>query len=75
MEHYKDLGGESGIRNYEMTQDSIKIEFKDGSLYLYNRKRPGLAAVMLMQKLAIRGRGLNSFINTNVQKQYAAKLR
>lgn len=75
MERYKNLGGTSGGVRYEIAGDAITVEFQDGSAYLYNSIKPGLRAVQQMQQLARTGRGLNSFINTNIRKNYARKLR
>ena len=74
MEIYKNLGGDSGVTRYELGQTDIKVGFRDGSLYLYNHLRPGLATVEQMKALAISGSGLNSFISRTVRKNYAAKL-
>lgn len=74
MEIYKNLGGDSGVTRYELGQSDIKVGFRDGSLYLYNQLRPGLATVEQMKALAIAGSGLNSFISRTVRKNYAEKL-
>jgi len=68
------LDGDSGVVTYEIGQTDIKVGFEDGSLYLYNHVRPGLAAVERMKVLAASGRGLNGFISRTVRKNYAAKL-
>lgn len=75
MERYLNLGGDSGVRLYASGDDSITVQFSDGSVYLYNYQRPGQAAVEKMKELAQAGRGLNSYINRFVGKRYAAKLR
>ena len=60
---------------YEIGADSITVEFGDGSIYLYNYTATGQRNVEHMKALAEGGRGLNSFINTDVRKAYARKLR
>ena len=75
MERYKNLGGDSGVSAYEIGDDYIKVEFNDGSLYLYNYGSAGSHNIEHMKTLAVNGRGLNGFINTNVKKKYASKLR
>lgn len=75
MERYRNLSGDSNVANYEIGIDYIKVEFKDGSLYLYNHSSTGKPDIDQMKKLALSGEGLNSFINTKVKKRYAAKLR
>ena len=75
MKRYKNLSGSSGVTGYEMSDDAITVYFQDGSAYLYNAVKPGLLTVQELQKLAEHGRGLNSFINLRVNKNYARKLR
>ncbi|RQQ32296.1 hypothetical protein DF118_12770 [Burkholderia stagnalis] len=75
MDQYKNLNGDSGVIAYEISDDAIKVEFKDKSLYLYNYSVPGRHHVDSMKKHAIAGRGLNGYINSDVRKQYAARLR
>ncbi len=75
MKTYKNRSGESGVRAYSYDSDSISVQFKDGSIYVYNRVRPGFAVVNRMIELAESGIGLNSFINTYVRKNYARKVR
>jgi hypothetical protein len=75
MQHYQNLGGDSGISAYEISAESITVQFKDGAVYLYNYASPGMADVEEMKSLAERGSGLNAFISTTVKKRYAAKLR
>lgn len=75
METYQNYGGSSGISGYEIGDDYIVVQFNDGSQYLYNYSVTGQRNVEEMKTLAIEGEGLNSFINTNVRKRYAKKLR
>ena len=75
MERYKNLGGDSGVSHYEISDSAIKIQFKDGAMYLYNNNKPGLSYVEQMKILALRGQGLNSLISRAIRKNYAAKLK
>jgi len=75
MERYKNLGGDSGVVAYEIGDDSIKVAFSDGSLYLYSYGSAGHHNIEKMKELAGAGSGLNNFINTNVRNKYASKLR
>jgi len=70
MERYKNLGGDSGIFAYEIGSDYIRIQFDDGSVYLYTYSSAGSHNIDEMKKLAKRGRGLHSFINNNVRYKY-----
>jgi len=75
MEHYRNLGGYSGVAAYEIGDDYIKVRFLDGSIYLYNHQSTGRDDIEHMKKLAQNGQGLNSFITRVVKKRYAAKIR
>ena len=75
MERYKNLGGKSGVAAYEIGNDSITVQFHDGAIYLYNNQKPGSVNVERMKSLAISGQGLNSFISSDIKKNYIAKLR
>lgn len=75
MENYKNLGGDSNVAAYEIGSDSIKVQFRDGSLYTYTYQSAGQSNIEQMKTLAIAGQGLNSFINRVVKKNYATKSR
>ena len=75
MQHYKNIGGNSGVTAYEIGADSITVQFKDGATYLYTYGSAGRDAIERMKLLAVAGSGLNSFISTTVKKGYARKLR
>jgi hypothetical protein len=75
MEKYKNIGGASGVSGYEIKGDSITVQFTDGSAYLYNAQSTGAGNLAELQRLAMLGQGLNSFITRFVRKNYAAKLR
>ncbi len=75
MTQYPNLSGESNIVSYEIAEDSIHVVFKSGTHrnYIYNHVRPGRAMVERMKTLAVQGRGLNSYISTTVQHNFAGK--
>jgi hypothetical protein len=75
MERYGNLNGDSGVVAFEIRAGSILVEFTDNSQYLYDASKPGPAAVSELQKLARAGRGLNSYINRFIGKNYARKIR
>lgn len=75
MERYANRGGDSNVVAYEIEQSSIKVQFGDGSIYLYTGQSAGAANLEHMKQLAIAGQGLNSFIGKVVRKGYASKLR
>jgi hypothetical protein len=74
MQNYLNLNGDSGISRYENGNNFIKVEFSDGSVYLYDYSAPGQSQVEDMKRLAKEGRGLNSYIGKFVRRNYAAKL-
>lgn len=75
MQRYLNAGGDSGVTRFEIGQDSIAVEFRDGAVYLYNHASAGSSNIEQMKQLALCGRGLNSFINRHARKAYAARLR
>ena len=74
MERYKNLGRDSGISAYEIGNDSIKIQFSSGAVYLYTYSSAGRANIEEMKSLAVAGKGLNSYIMHNVREKYESKL-
>ena len=75
MIQYKNLAGNSGVYGYETSSDSITVEFKTGSIYLYTIISAGAANILQMQRLAVAGKGLGTFINTTVRDRYAKRIR
>jgi hypothetical protein len=75
MERYANRGGDSNVVAYEIEPSSIKVQFGDGSIYLYTSQSAGAANLEHMKHLANAGQGLNSFIGRVVRKGYASKLR
>lgn len=75
MTPYRNLGGNSNVVSYEVTEDSILVVFKSGTYrnYLYDANRPGKMVVERMKALASQGRGLNSYISSVVKEGYARK--
>ncbi len=75
MEPYANLGGDSGVFEYEDGQVFIRVQFNDGVIYLYTYASAGSDSIEHMKCLANQGQGLNSFIKTSVRKSYARKER
>ena len=75
MERYKNLSGDSNVVAYELGQGSITVQFATGThrTYLYDSVRPGPAMVTEMRRLAVAGRGLNSYIGRVVKGGYSGK--
>jgi len=74
MEKYKNLKGDSGVQSYKIGSDFIIVHFKNDGSYLYNYDIPGSSHVERMKKLAIKGKGLSTYISTTVKKKFAEKI-
>jgi hypothetical protein len=72
---YENFGGNSGVFAHKIDQESITIEFDDGSMYLYDVHSTSTENITEMQRLAIAGKGLNSYISRVGRKEYAEKIR
>jgi len=71
MERYKNLGGDSGVSHYEIGSDYIDVKFSGTfRTYTYSYSKAGSSHVEQMKVLAIRGSGLNSYINKYVKYSY-----
>ena len=69
---YANLSGNSGVAEYEIGNDYIKVRFRhEAAVYVYNDAAPGPAAVRRMQALAVQGQGLSTYISQYVGKNYA----
>lgn len=76
MVPYKNRSGTSGVAEYEIQEDSIKVRFHPSrSIYVYNNIHPGVFHVQQMKRLALQGLGLGTYINENIGKNYARKER
>ncbi len=73
MEPYKDIDGDSGVAAYEIGDTFIKVRFKSNSkVYVYTYQRPGQQHVETMKQLAVRGDGLQAYINTHRNAGYTS---
>jgi hypothetical protein len=75
MKKYKNLSGKSNVATFELAKDSVKVRFADQSVYLYSNQATGMANVRQMKTLAEAGKGLGTFIETNVKQKFARKVR
>lgn len=75
MKAYRNIDGDSGVTGYEDGAGFIRVQFKDGAIYLYTDASAGAHNISRMKDLAANGNGLNSFINRNVKKLYAKRER
>ena len=61
-EVYKNLGGNSSVRAYEILPTAIRVQFNNGSWYSYSYLKAGRMHVDQMKQLARNGVGLCSYI-------------
>lgn len=74
MERYLNKDGDSGVDEFEIDTNSIKLIFEDHKfLYTYNEIRPGKSYVEEMKKKAKGGSGLNTYVNQHVRKNFYSK--
>lgn len=74
IKEYANGSENSGIVKYKYDENSIEVQFKDGSVYRYTAESAGATNIEIMKHLADTGKKLNSFINVNVRSLYEAKL-
>lgn len=55
MERYTNRGGDSGVVGYEIGNDFIRVQFSDGSIYLYTYASAEASNIEQMKKLARNG--------------------
>ena len=74
MQRYANLGGDSGVTHFEIGSDCITVRFSDGSEYEYTNASTGPPWIAEMQRLALEGQGLNSFISRVVKKAFSRRI-
>jgi len=74
MQLYANRGRNSGVIGFELGDDSITVQFKDRSIYLYTYGSTGSFEIEQMKSLALYGQGLNSYIGRIIRKRFARKL-
>ena len=52
MERYRDIDNDSGVAGYEIGPDYIRVQFKDGSVYLYTYTSAGSSYIEEMNKVS-----------------------
>ena len=66
MQHYNSKNKKaSGVTGYEISPDSILVQFRNNSKYLYSVASAGKKAIDAMKKLAIANKGLSTYISQN----------
>lgn len=77
MQRYKNLTGQSNVNAFDLLDNGMIVQFNDHSQYTYQSSRVGMNNMTEMQRLAVCGQGLNSFINRTptVRNGYSQKSR
>ena len=71
MHIYADLNNDSGVSSYEIKSSSIEVWFnRDVVSYVYSYASAGKYHVEHMKRLAVEGKGLNTYINRNVKRDF-----
>ncbi len=71
MTPYKNVHRLSSILAYEISDESIRIEFVSGAMRVYTYENVGKIHVEAMKKCAIKGKGLGSYVMNN-ESQFIA---
>ena len=74
MKPYGNRSGTSPISAFETGPDTITVRFVDGAAYVYNVRSAGQKHIAAMQRLAVDGKGLATYITRYVKDRYARKL-
>ena len=72
MTRYLNLGGKSGVYEYEIGETSIKVRFAKYE-YTYNYLNPGERQVKKMKTFAINGKNLSAYIAQEVKDKYRSR--
>ena len=72
---YKNLSGKSTVAKFELKKDGIKIRFTDHSIYNYTNQSADPANISKMKELAVAGKGLGTFITSNVADRFQRKIK
>lgn len=73
MPNYNNLSGKSNVRFFEIKGTGIIVTFIDNKSYLYSYSSAGRGHVEMMKQMAIKGIGLNSYINLHVRHKFESK--
>ena len=74
MQIYQNLSGNSSIESYEIGQQQLVVQYKNGSAYLYRQAFPETLNLSIMKDLAQTGKGLSTFIQRFVGNKYWSQL-
>lgn len=75
MTRYKNLSGNSNIIRYHIAKDAMTIRFADCSVYIYTNQSADPETIGKMKTLALKGKGLGTFISENLKDRFCRKVR
>lgn len=75
MKRYRNRGGNSGVKGYEIGEAFIKVQFANGDIYMYDYPSSGREHVEKMKILAQAGKGLSTYISRHVKENFADKIQ
>jgi hypothetical protein len=71
LQYYLDLNHDSGVANYEIGREFIRVQFrKKSKIYTYSYASAGYQHVENMKQLAQYGDGLNAYINHHTRQLF-----
>lgn len=74
MKRYRNRGGNSGVKGYEIGNAFIKVHFATGEILVYDYITPGKDHVEKMKILAQAGKGLSTYITRYVKDNFADRI-
>lgn len=74
LQRYGTANHEGGITEFALLQGAILLIFRNGAAYLYTDEVPGSAHVERMRGLAVRGKGLSTYVSRHIGTRYAQML-
>jgi len=72
---YKNAGGKSDVFRYSVEQDAVNIRFTNQSVFRYTNQSASPEAIAKMKELALAGKGLGTYIKSNLQGKHQRKVR
>ena len=72
---YKNLSKASKVFRYEILKDRVTVRFVDNSIYIYSNQSATPGNIEKMKSLAQAGKGLSTFIDTNLKDKWMKKVR
>lgn len=75
MTRYKNLSKDSKVARYHLAKDAVTVVFADHSVYIYTNQTAGPETISKMKSLALAGKGLGTFISSNLKDRFLRKVR